>query len=231
MTSPKRIIIAIDGFASSGKSTLAKDLAHELGYLFIDTGAMYRGVAFFALENDLIHNGELNAEELIHRLDRINLTFSITRSNQRILLLNGQEITEAIRTTQVSEIVSAVAVLPEVRKKLVALQREMGKNGGLVMDGRDIGTVVFPNADVKIFVTADIDIRSQRRFMELKNTYPGITLEEVKLNLMQRDQMDTTRATSPLKQATDAVLFDTGELTPESQLKKAMKLVEEKLSE
>ena len=231
MQNDRKLIIAIDGYASSGKSTLAKALADALGYVFIDTGAMYRGVAYFSYINGLYSNDSIHEEALINRLDEVHLVFGDPiEGNDRPLLLNGKNINDPIRSSEISALVSLVAVIPEVRTKLVDLQRQMGTNGGIVMDGRDIGTVVFPQADLKIFVTADLDIRAHRRFIEMRKQMPNITLEAVKANLASRDKIDTTRAVGPLKQAEDAVLFDTGLLTRETQLEKALSLVHELLA-
>lgn len=226
----RKLIIAIDGYASSGKSTLAKSLANALGYVFIDTGAMYRGVAYFVYLNGLYTNDSIHEEALIRRLDEVHLRFGEPiEGNDRPLLLNGVNINDSIRSSEISALVSRVAVIPEVRSKLVDLQRLMGTHGGIVMDGRDIGTVVFPQADLKIFVTADLEIRAMRRYQEMRINMPDITLESVKANLSSRDEIDTMRAIGPLKQAEDAILFDTGLLTRESQLEKALTLVHELL--
>ena len=232
MQNERKLIIAIDGYASSGKSTLAKALADALGYVFIDTGAMYRGVAYFTVVNGLYTNDSIHEEALIKRLDEVHLMFGDPIvGNDRPLLLNGVNINDPIRSSEISALVSLVAVIPEVRTKLVDLQRQMGTHGGIVMDGRDIGTVVFPEADLKIFVTADLDIRAQRRFIEMQKNMPDITLEAVKANLASRDEIDTTRSIGPLKQAEDAVLFDTGLLTRETQLEKALTLVHQLLAQ
>jgi len=228
----RKLIIAIDGYASSGKSTLAKDLADALGYLFIDTGAMYRGVAYFASSHGLVSGNAINEQGLIDQLDQINLSFGLPDSrNNRPLLLNGMDINEAIRSSEISSIVSLVAVIPAVRTKLVDLQRIMGQDGGIVMDGRDIGTVVFPNADLKFFVNAALTVRAERRHKDMLKTSPEISLESVQENLASRDQIDTTRATSPLKPAADAIAFDTGVLTRSAQLEKAINLVNEVLAQ
>jgi cytidylate kinase len=231
MQNERKLIIAIDGYASSGKSTLAKSLADALGYVFIDTGAMYRGIAYFTVVNGLYTNDSIHEEALIKRLDEVHLMFGDPIvGNDRPLLLNGVNINDPIRSSEISALVSLVAVIPEVRTKLVDLQRQMGTQGGIVMDGRDIGTVVFPEADLKIFVTADLDIRAHRRFIEMQKNMPDITFEAVKANLASRDQIDTTRSIGPLKQAEDAILFDTGLLTRETQLEKALTLVHELLA-
>jgi len=224
MVQAKKITIAIDGYASSGKSTLGKDLAKALGYIFIDSGAMYRGVALFALEQGLIDSGNLNVSELVAKLPEISLYFTMDAT--QVLMLNGRDVSLEIRSSKVSEVVSAVAAVREVREKLVDLQRAMGSEGGVVMDGRDIGTVVFPKAELKLFVTADLDTRSQRRFQEMQKNQPSSTFQEVKNNLSQRDSYDTQRSISPLLKAEDAILIDTGSISREEQLKVALELVE-----
>lgn len=224
MVQAKKITIAIDGYASSGKSTLGKDLAKALGYIFIDSGAMYRGVALFALEQGLFDSGNLNVSELVAKLPEISLYFTMDAT--QALMLNGRDVSLEIRSSKVSEVVSAVAAVREVREKLVDLQRAMGSEGGVVMDGRDIGTVVFPKAELKLFVTADLDTRSQRRFQEMQKNQPSSTFQEVKNNLSQRDSYDTQRSISPLLKAEDAILIDTGSISREEQLKVALELVE-----
>jgi len=224
MVQAKKITIAIDGYASSGKSTLGKDLAKALGYIFIDSGAMYRGVALFALEQGLLDSGNLNVSELVAKLPEISLYFTMDAT--QVLMLNGRDVSLEIRSSKVSEVVSAVAAVREVREKLVDLQRAMGSEGGVVMDGRDIGTVVFPKAELKLFVTADLDTRSQRRFQEMQKNQPSSTFQEVKNNLSQRDSYDTQRSISPLSKAEDAILIDTGSISREEQLKVALELVE-----
>lgn len=224
MVQAKKITIAIDGYASSGKSTLGKDLAKALGYIFIDSGAMYRGVALFALEQGLLDSGNLNVSELVAKLPEISLYFTMDAT--QALMLNGRDVSLEIRSSKVSEVVSAVAAVREVREKLVDLQRAMGSEGGVVMDGRDIGTVVFPKAELKLFVTADLDTRSQRRFQEMQKNQPSSTFQEVKNNLSQRDSYDTQRSISPLLKAEDAILIDTGSISREEQLKVALELVE-----
>lgn len=223
MVQAKKITIAIDGYASSGKSTLGKDLAKALGYIFIDSGAMYRGVAWFALEKGLFNDRRLNASALIALLPEITLHFSTDGS--QALILNGQNVSVEIRSKEVSQVVSEVAAIGEVRKKLVESQRKIGSRGGIVMDGRDIGTVVFPEAELKLFVTADLETRSQRRFLEMQKNHAAATLQEVKENLLQRDDFDTKRAISPLIKAEDAIVFDTSSISREEQLKKALQLV------
>ncbi|MDP4596356.1 MAG: (d)CMP kinase [Crocinitomicaceae bacterium] len=218
----KKITIAIDGYAGCGKSTLAKALAKALNYTFIDSGAMYRAVAFYCLENGFIsENDEIDSTQLLKQLDQL----SINLSPDQKVWLNNQDITEVIRSPKVARVVSKVAAIKAVRTKLVELQRQMSVGGGIVMDGRDIGTVVFPNAELKIFVTASIEVRTQRRLAELKTKGEDIDQEAVQHNLLDRDHQDSTRAESPLKQATDAVVLDTSALSREEQLDWALSRV------
>ena len=222
-----KIIIAIDGYSSCGKSTLAKEIAKQLDYVFIDTGAMYRAVALFALQNGLA-NGELNVRELISRLPDIKITFEFNADRGASdVLLNGINVEAEIRQMQVSDNVSPVAAIKEVRKKLVELQQQMGNEKGVVMDGRDIGTVVFPNAELKIFMTANNEIRAQRRFDELRSKGENPTLEQVKENLEKRDFIDTNRKEDPLRQANDARVLDNSNVSREEQLSLAMSWIEE----
>ena len=222
-----KIIIAIDGYSSCGKSTLAKEIAKQLDYVFIDTGAMYRAVALFALQNGLA-NGELNVSELISRLPDIKITFEFNADRGASdVLLNGINVEAEIRQMQVSDNVSPVAAIKEVRKKLVELQQQMGNEKGVVMDGRDIGTVVFPNAELKIFMTANNEIRAQRRFDELRSKRENPTLEQVKENLEKRDFIDTNRKEDPLRQANDARVLDNSNVSREEQLSLAMSWIEE----
>jgi cytidylate kinase len=215
----KKITIAIDGYAACGKSTLAKALAKALDYTFIDSGAMYRAVAYYCLEHAIISfNEELDQAKLLRHLDQISIQID---SDQKVWL-NNQDITEVIRSPKVAAIVSKVAAIKEVRIKLVDLQRQMSIGGGIVMDGRDIGTVVFPDAELKIFVTASIQIRTQRRLDELNAKGETIAAAEVEQNLLARDEQDSTRTESPLKQAADAVVLDTTDLSREQQLQWAL---------
>ena len=223
----KPLTIAIDGYASSGKSTLAKDLAAKLGYIFIDSGAMYRAIALFAMDQDLVHEGQPKTTELIERLSTIDLAFQRhPETNSLTLTLNGEDISQKIRSKAVSALVSSIALIAEVRTKLVELQRAIGEKGGVVMDGRDIGTVVFPKAEIKIFVTANLSVRASRRQKELVSKELSTGLEEVQQNLEHRDLIDTTRENSPLKQAEGALLLDTTNHTRESQLEAVMKFIE-----
>ncbi|MCI5080479.1 MAG: (d)CMP kinase [Saprospiraceae bacterium] len=220
-----QIVIAIDGHSSCGKSTLAKQLAKELQYIYVDTGAMYRAVTLFFIENKVPLD---QAEQVQSALHQINISFQPSpQGNQTIL--NGQNVEEQIRQMAVSEKVSDVAAISAVRKEMVAQQQRMGQEKGVVMDGRDIGTVVFPDAELKIFLTASIEERTRRRFEELKAKQTDITFEEVKNNLIKRDHIDSTRVDSPLKQANDAVLIDNTKLDRTEQLQLALDLVKQRL--
>lgn len=214
----KKITIAIDGFSSTGKSTIAKQLATKLHYIYVDTGAMYRAVAYYALNNQIIVNDVLNKEKLVEQLDQINLAFKLNSdTNQADMILNDVNIEKNIRTLEVSNWVSQVASISEVRKKLVHLQQNMGKSKGVVMDGRDIGTVVFPDAELKIFMTASAETRAKRRYQELTEKGQQVTYLEVFNNIKQRDQMDTSRADSPLVKAEDAIELDNSDLSLNEQ--------------
>lgn len=218
-----KIIIAIDGYSSCGKSTLAKALARELNYVFIDTGAMYRAVTYFALKNKLIDSNGIQHDKLIRALPKMEVDFKLNRiTKSPELFLNGKNIDDDIRKPEIANCVSQIAAIPEVRHKMVAEQQKMGKNGGVVMDGRDIGSVVFPNAAVKFFVTAAIETRANRRFLEMKEKGIEISLDEVKANLESRDLIDTTRSEGPLIQTEDAIVIDNTNLTRESQLQLAL---------
>lgn len=215
----QKITIAIDGHSSCGKSTLAKDLARELNYVYVDSGAMYRAVTYYAIQNGWISNGDLDQIALINALNDLNITFQ--KSADAVhpeVFLNGQNVESKIRGLEISNNVSTVAAIQEVRKFLVEQQRQMGENGGVVMDGRDIGSVVFPNAELKIFLTADTDIRAERRFKELTGKGEDVDLQAIKENLIKRDHLDTTRKESPLKQTEDAVVIDNTHLSKEEQL-------------
>ncbi|MFI3287409.1 MAG: (d)CMP kinase [Rikenellaceae bacterium] len=203
-------IIAIDGYSSCGKSTFAKMIAKSLGYVFIDTGAMYRAVTLYSLENNL------SDEELLTELDLINIEFRFNESLGRSeIYLMGRNADSDIRSQRVNENVSRVAALSAVRRKLVDMQRAIGSRGGVVMDGRDIGTVVFPNADIKLFMTADVMVRAERRFKEMNGS---VSLEEVAQNIAQRDYDDENRADSPLRKAADAIVMDNSHLTLDEQM-------------
>ncbi|NPA44248.1 MAG: (d)CMP kinase [Chlorobi bacterium] len=232
MTNNKKLIIAIDGHSSCGKSTLAKGLAKHFEYKYIDTGAMYRAVTLYVIENNLHEGKTIKEEELKKAFEegKIKISFQYNPETKKSeTLLNGKNVENKIRGIEVSNLVSPVAQIPFVRHELVNLQREMGKEGGIVMDGRDIGTNVFPNADLKIFLTADAEIRAKRRYKELKEKGQDVSYEEILANVKERDYIDSTRKTNPLRQAEDAVLLDNSHISIEEQLQNAINLVNEKL--
>ena len=211
----KKIVIAIDGYSSCGKSTMAKDLAREVGYIYVDTGAMYRAVTLFAMRNGVFDaDDNINEARLKALLPDVKLTFKLNSETKLPeVCLNGECVERDIRTLEVSQHVSPIAALPFVREKLVEQQQAMGKEKGIVMDGRDIGTVVFPDAELKIFVTASAEIRAQRRFKELEAKGMPANFDEILQNVEQRDYIDTHRKTSPLRQADDALVLDNSHLT------------------
>ncbi len=214
----KTQVIAVDGYSSTGKSTVAKRLAKHLKFVYVDSGAMYRAVTFFALQNQCFEHSKLNRSKLINLLEDIDIEFKFDHKSQKsVILLNQNNVEEAIRGMQVSNHVSYVAEVAEVRQKLVQLQRQMASKHSLVMDGRDIGSVVFPEADVKFFMTASSEERASRRFKELQQKGESITLDEVYQNIQKRDQIDTSRQHSPLIQAEDAILIDNTNLSQEEQ--------------
>lgn len=225
----KKIIIAIDGFSSTGKSTLAKELARHLGYIYVDTGAMYRAVALFAMQNGYIGTSFFDFQSLINSLPYIKLTFKF---NEKLgfaeMYLNDVNVETEIRTIEVSNYVSRIAEISEVRSKLVEQQQEMGKDKGVVMDGRDIGTVVFPNAEIKIFMTASPITRAERRFKELQKNGDNVSFEQVLKNVEERDYIDTHRDDSPLIKANDAIEFDNSDITKQEQFQKVLKLISSK---
>lgn len=212
----KRINIALDGHSSCGKSTMAKVLAKRIGYTYIDTGAMYRGVTLFSIQNNLWDGDKPLVDEIVRRLDEITLRFKTDGGVNR-LLLNGEDVEDQIRGMEVSNKVSPISTIAEVRAFLVKQQQEMATEKGVVMDGRDIGTVVLPDAELKVFVTASPEVRAQRRFDELKSLGKDVTYDEVYQNVVTRDRIDSTREASPLKQADDAVLLDNSDLTRDEQ--------------
>lgn len=211
----KKIVIAIDGYSSCGKSTMAKDLAREVGYIYVDTGAMYRAVTLFAMRNGMFDaDDNIDEARLKALLPDVKLTFKLNSETKLPeVCLNGECVERDIRTLEVSQHVSPIAALPFVREKLVEQQQAMGKEKGIVMDGRDIGTVVFPDAELKIFVTASAEIRAQRRFKELEAKGMPANFDEILQNVEQRDYIDTHRETSPLRQADDALVLDNSHLT------------------
>ena len=224
----RKIVIAIDGYSSCGKSTLAKQLAKELGYVYVDTGAMYRAVAYYANQHGFFDKNALSVSKLLEALPKINITFSFnSQLNKSETCLNGVNIEPHIRTIEISNQVSRIAQIKEVREKMVDLQQAMGKGKGLIMDGRDIGSVVFPNAELKLFMTASPEIRAKRRFNELITKGDNVSYEEVFTNITLRDNDDTTRSENPLIKAQDAVVIDNSNLTPTEQFNIALKLAQD----
>ena len=219
----KKITIAIDGYSSTGKSTIAKKLAKALGYIYVDSGAMYRGVTYFAMQQGYIKEGVLNTEALLKSLDQITLSFEFVKgAADAAMFLNGKNIEAPIRTLAVSEQVSPVAAIPQVREKLVLLQKAMGAEKGVVMDGRDIGTVVFPEAELKLFLTASADTRAHRRYKELIDKGEVVRFEAVLKNVQDRDFIDSHRETSPLKKAEGAVEIDNSDMGLEEQFERIL---------
>jgi cytidylate kinase len=215
----KKLTIAIDGHSSCGKSTVAKQLAAKLNYSYVDTGAMYRCVTLFAYSNDLIISGLIDESALVSQLNQIQIHFQFNEEiGKSETFLNNQNVENEIRSLKISEMVSPIAKIKEVRAFLVEQQQKMGEQGAIVMDGRDIGTVVFPNADLKIFMTASVEVRANRRFLELSATDTSINIEEIKKNIEERDFIDSNREESPLRKADDAYVLDNSYLTREEQL-------------
>lgn len=225
-----KITIAIDGYSSTGKSTVARQLAEWLEYVYVDSGAMYRAVTLYALRNNLVSYSEFKEKELIDSLEEIRLEFRKNKDGKAEMYLNGENVEKEIRTLEVSEFVSIIATVPEVRRKLVKLQHAMGEGKGVVMDGRDIGTVVFPNADLKIFMNASADVRARRRYEELSQRGDQITFEEVFNNVTERDHIDTNRKDSPLKKADDAIEIDNSETNIEDQFHTILQLAKDRIA-
>ena len=222
----KKITIALDGFSSTGKSTLAKQIAKQLGYVYVDTGAMYRAVTFYAMQNNFVSNDTLLTQNLIDHLPQINLKFVFNPElGFAEMYLNNVNVENEIRTLEVSQHVSKIAAISEVRSKLVEQQQQMGKDKGIVMDGRDIGTVVFPDADLKLFMTANAETRAKRRFDELVAKGDIVAFDAVLKNVQERDLIDSTRQDSPLVKAEGAIEIDNSNLTKEEQFDKVMELI------
>ena len=227
----KKITIAIDGYSSTGKSTVAKQLASHLNYIYVDTGALYRAVTLYALSNNIISETVFNKEKLINELDNIEITFKYNETKGFAeVLLNSINVEHQIRTLKVSNFVSPIATVSEVRKKLVSQQQRLGKDKGVVMDGRDIGTVVFPDADLKLFMTASAEERAQRRYKELIERGDAVNYEDIYNNVVERDLIDTTRKDSPLVKAKDAIEIDNSQLTLDGQFHTILQLVKDKLA-
>lgn len=218
----RKLIIAIDGHSACGKSTLARNLSNELGYAYIDTGAMYRAVTLFFLRHELNWDKPSDVQKALHAID---ITFVHTEEGNRTIL-NGEDVEEEIRKMYISDKVSEVAAIPAVRRAMVQQQQTMGKDGGIILDGRDIGTVVFPNADLKLFLTASMEERANRRYKEMKDKGQSPDWEKIKENIVHRDRIDSNRADSPLRKANDAVTINNTELTKEEQLYRALQLVQ-----
>jgi len=218
-TTKRKLIIAIDGHSSCGKSTMAKDLAKKINYTYIDSGAMYRVITLFAMRHNLIKDDKLDENKLADLIDNINITFSYNDELERHeTFMNGELVEDEIRSLDVSNNVSLIATMKFVREKMVALQRKLSEAGAVIMDGRDIGTVVFPNADLKIFMTADVEVRAVRRFKELKGKGDDISLDAIRENVKKRDFIDENRDESPLQKADDAIVLNNSHLTKEEQL-------------
>lgn len=215
----KKIVIAIDGFSSCGKSTFAKAIAARLGYIFIDTGAMYRAVTLCAINQGAVSEDLVNEQAVVDLLDGVDISFKFnSERGASDVYVNGECVEDQIRSIEVSNCVSRISSIREVREKLVALQQQMGRDRGVVMDGRDIGTVVFPDAELKIFMTADAKVRAERRYAELTAKGDKVTMEEILENVISRDKADMTRAISPLRQAEDAVVLDNSYMSVEEQM-------------
>ncbi|MCW5520780.1 (d)CMP kinase [Aureitalea sp. L0-47] len=225
-----KITIAIDGYSSTGKSTVARQLAEWLGYVYVDSGAMYRAVTLYAMRKGIISEEKFDKAALIDSLPDIALEFRKNSENKAEIHLNGENVEKQIRTLEVSEYVSPIATVPEVRRKLVALQHTMGEDKGVVMDGRDIGTVVFPKAELKIFMNASARVRAERRFKELNERGDEITFNEVLENVNERDQIDTTREDSPLRKAEDAIEIDNTETNIEDQFHIILQLAQDRIA-
>jgi cytidylate kinase len=228
----RKITIAIDGFSSTGKSTIAKELAKQLGYIYVDTGAMYRAVTLYAMQNKMVGDSFLIKEALLGDLEKISLSFAF---NEKLgfaeMYLNGVLVEKEIRTLEVSKLVSKVSAISEVRKKLVAEQQLMGANKGIVMDGRDIGTVVFPEAELKLFMTASPDKRATRRYKELIERGDEVQYNEILENVVERDRLDSTRKDSPLVKAVDAIEFDNSDMGLEEQFERIYSLVAQRIQQ
>ena len=226
-----KITIAIDGFSSTGKSTIAKLIANKYNFIYVDTGAMYRAVTLFAMQNNLISNGFMDQTSLIKSLKEITLSFQFNMNlGFAEMFLNNVNVEKEIRTLEVSQFVSKIATISEVRKKLVSEQQEMGKQGGIVMDGRDIGTVVFPNAHLKLFMTASADKRATRRYNELIAIGDNVSFEDILFNVQERDRIDSTREDSPLVMADDAIEFDNSDMGITAQFDKICSLIDRIIS-
>ncbi len=225
----KKIIVALDGYSSSGKSTMARELARRAGYVYVDSGAMYRAVTLYAIRHDMVNpDSTIKTAELVKALPDINVSFAPAGADGvQHTLLNGEDVESLIRDMKVSSLVSPVAVIPEVRERLTAMQQAFGKERGIVMDGRDIGTTVFPDAELKVYVCTDAEERARRRFKELKEKGSDVSFEEVLANVKERDRIDSTREVSPLRKADDAIELDNGKMSPDEQMEWLMQRFKE----
>ncbi len=225
----KKIIVALDGYSSSGKSTMARELARRVGYVYVDSGAMYRAVTLYAIRHDMVNpDSTIKTAELVKALPDINVSFAPAGADGvQHTLLNGEDVESLIRDMKVSSLVSPVAVIPEVRERLTAMQQAFGKERGIVMDGRDIGTTVFPDAELKVYVCTDAEERARRRFKELKEKGSDVSFEEVLANVKERDRIDSTREVSPLRKADDAIELDNGKMSPDEQMEWLMQRFKE----
>ena len=227
----KKITIAIDGYSSTGKSTVAKQLSDYLDYIYVDTGAMYRAITLYALQNDFLSENKFDKKALLEALPSIEIAFKKENANSKPeMFLNGTNVEIEIRKMYVSDVVSPVAAISEVRKKLVAIQHQMGIEKGIVMDGRDIGTVVFPNAELKIFMNANAEVRANRRYKELLEKGDDVTYKAILENVQKRDLMDTTREDSPLVKANDAIEIDNSEINQEDQFHIILQLAKDRIA-
>jgi cytidylate kinase len=228
----KKLIIAIDGYSSCGKSTFAKSIAKELNYIFIDSGAMYRTVTLFSIRKGFIGNGGLNTKGILSEINNIKIDYIFNPESKKYeTFLNSENVEEEIRNMEVASHVSRISQIPEVRSRMVEVQRQIGANKGIVMDGRDIGTVVFPDADIKIFMTASVDIRTKRRYDELREKGIIIDFEEIKRNLIARDIADENRDISPLRRAEDAIVLDNSRMSVEDQMLWIKQIIQKKLDD
>jgi cytidylate kinase len=227
----KKIIIAIDGYSSCGKSTFARAIASELRYIYIDSGAMYRAVTLYCMRKGLVDKDRINLNGILNNLNSIKVSFDFNQaSHQYVTILNSEIVEDEIRGIEVSAHVSRVSQIPEVRERMVELQRQIGINKGIVMDGRDIGTVVFPGAELKIFMTASVDIRAKRRFDELKIKGDTVDFEEIKRNIISRDIADENRDISPLRRAEDAVILDNSRMSVKEQMTWVLELIDKRIN-
>ncbi|MFN3918000.1 MAG: (d)CMP kinase [Flavobacteriales bacterium] len=226
----KKINIAIDGYSSCGKSTLAKELAKKLHYIHVDSGAMYRAVTLYGVRNKWVSKEGVDRGGGVNALNEIDISFTYNQTTGKSeTYLNGEHVEEEIRSVEISGLVSLVSQIKEVRQKLIAFQQKLGKNKGVVMDGRDIGTNVFPDAELKIFMTASLEVRTNRRFKELREKGMKVTIEQVEQNLSERDYQDTNRAENPLRKAEDAIVLDNSEMSPEEQFQLVLNWVNDAL--